>query len=400
MNANTETRRRIGGARTVLVAGASSAVSTAPVFLMASLATLVRQDFAFGPADLGLAVTCFFLASALAAIPGGRVTERIGARRAMLGSAAIGAVAAIGIATTAHSLPTLVVWLVVAGFGNGVAQPAGNLAITRGVRPQRLGMAFGVKQSAIPTATLAAGVVVPLIGLTVGWRWAFVGVACGAIAVAAAMPRDPLRSPPTTVRRSLRRGRTWRALVVLAFATGCGAAVANSLASFYVDSAVDAGVPVGLAGGLLAMGSLAVIVVRVAIGWRIDRTSWDHLRVVQVLIVTGTAGYVGLVFSEHSVALIAGTLLAFMAGWGWPGLFNLAVVRLNPDAPAAATSITQTGVFIGGLIGPVVFGAIVQVGSFDLAWTFAAVLNIGVVVAVEVARRMVRSMTPDTAEET
>ena len=65
-------------------------------------------------------------------------------------------------------------------------------------------------------------------------------------------------------------------------------------------------------------------------------------------------------------------MLAFALGWGWPGLLNLAVVRLHPAAAAAATSVTQAGVFTGGALGPVVFGLLVQTWSYGVAWSAAA----------------------------
>ena len=39
-------------------------------------------------------------------------------------------------------------------------------------------------------------------------------------------------------------------------------------------------------------------------------------------------------------AFTAGTALVFALGWSWPGLMTFAVVRLNPAAPAVATSYT------------------------------------------------------------
>ena len=56
--------------------------------------------------------------------------------------------------------------------------------------------------------------------------------------------------------------------------------------------------------------------------------------------------------------LTVGVVLGFGLGWAWPGLMNFAVVRLHPQAPAAATSITQTGVYAGGCLGPLALGAL------------------------------------------
>ena len=59
-----------------------------------------------------------------------------------------------------------------------------------------------------------------------------------------------------------------------------------------------------------------------------------------------------------TAALVVGVVLGFGLGWAWPGLMNFAVVRLHPQAPAAATSITQTGVYAGGCLGPLSLGSL------------------------------------------
>jgi len=57
------------------------------------------------------------------------------------------------------------------------------VSITLGALPIFL---VGAKQSSGPYATLLAGPSVPLVALTVGWRWAFVLAAPGAMALVAA----------------------------------------------------------------------------------------------------------------------------------------------------------------------------------------------------------------------
>ena len=86
--------------------------------------------------------------------------------------------------------------------------------------------------------------------------------------------------------------------------------------------------------------------------------------------------------------MLVGTALVFGLGWSWPGLLTYAVVRLNPAAPAVATSITQTGVFAGGATGPVVFGLLVQAGSYRVAWSAAAVAMLLAAGLMGVGRRM------------
>ncbi len=67
----------------------------------------------------------------------------------------------------------LVAYLAMAGIANGISQPAVNLLLARGIPRARQGLAFGVKQGAVPAASSLGGIAVPILGLTVGWQWAF-----------------------------------------------------------------------------------------------------------------------------------------------------------------------------------------------------------------------------------
>ena len=182
-------------------------------------------------------------------------------------------------------------------------------------------------------------------------------------------------------------------LVVLAMAATCGASVGTSLASFYVEGAVTAGFSAGFSGFMLMLGSASGILARLAIGWYADKRVRGHLILVSMLLGFGGTGFIALAMSDAFPALLLpGTVLGFAAGWGWPGLFNYVVVRLNPNAPAAATAITQTGVFLGGVSGPVAFGAVAENVSFQAAWLMAAGLQVFGAILVIVARRMLRDI--------
>ncbi len=142
---------------------------------------------------------------------------------------------------------------------------------------------------------------------------------------------------------------------------------------------------------MLTLGSATGISMRLLAGVRADRRGGRHLPVVSVLLLGGALGYLLLAPGAVPTHLL-GALVAFGSGWAWPGLFNLAVVRLNPGSPAAATGITQTGVYVGALSGPVVFGVVVDTAGYGLAWTLAALSP-----PVAVARRRVIAWREATA---
>ena len=364
------------------VATAATVLAVLPIFLLGGLAALVRAELGFDEARLGVIAGTYFASSALTAFAAGWLVERVGMQRGYRLGVLMAVVTLVGIAALARNWWHLLVLMAVGGLVNSIMQPAANLAVARGVSARRQGIAFGVKQAAIPISTLLAGLSVPLVGLTVGWRWAFAGAAALAVPLYLAVPRAipnvaPAAHPPVTAPAAhppaaVEPRRPLRGLLPATIAIGCAAAAANTLGAFYVESAAAGGQPLSRAGLLLSLGSATGITVRLAAGWLADRLDVDPYLLVSVLLAFGALGYLALGLGLPTATLVIATMVVFGAGWGFPGLFHLAVVRANLDAPAAATGITQTGVFLGSFLGPVGFGWIVSVAGYRAAWTTAA----------------------------
>lgn len=355
---------------------AATVAGALPVFLVGSLAVQMRADVHL-PADrLGAVVAVYFLGAALASTPFGRLAERLGGLRTMRWSCAASAVLLLLIGTVARSALVLGVLMLLAGASSAAMQPSTNLFLARRVPPSRLGSVFGIKQAAVPITASIGGLTVPVVALTVGWRWAFVLGAAWAVVTLLAMPR-----PRESLAQRRARGAAPAApiavapLLVLAGAFALGIAAASALSAFMVTGAVAAGLGHGSAGLLAALGGAAAAASRILTGLRADQRGRRHLPVVAGMLALGALGYVGLALDAQArlhVLLIPAVLLAYAAGWGWNGLFNFAVVRTHPDAPARATGIVQTGGRVGGVIGPAVFGLVVVHGDFRLAWLLTA----------------------------
>ncbi|MDN5748504.1 MAG: MFS transporter [Pseudonocardia sp.] len=370
--------------RAVVGAVSTTTVSVLPVFLTAGLTVQISAELGFDPAGLGLVVALYFAVSAFASLPCGRLVERYGAgptsRIAVVGAAVVMA----AVALFARSYAGLVLILVSSSWCNVLGQLSANLTLSRYAPAGRMGLSFGVKQAAIPLATLLAGLAVPAVALTVGWRWAFVigaGVALAALPVA---PRDTAGREPTPRTPG---ERATGALSVIAVAAGLAAASSSTLGIFLVASAVDQGVDAATAGLTLTLGSLVGLTMRLAHGWAADRRSGAHVAVVSGSLVLG-AGGLALLAVPGVPTLVIGTVLGFGLGWAWPGLLQFAVVRLNPSAPAAATSIVQVGVYGGGFLGPVGFGFLATHLSFATAWLVGAGTMLVAAVLMVVGRQM------------
>jgi MFS family permease len=357
------------------IGASATVVGSLPVFFTGAMAVQLSTELGFGAIGIGAAVGTFFATMALTSLHLGRVADRLGATRSLRLATLGAAAAAFGIAMLARNWLSLATGLVIAGLGAALAQPAANRLLINRVRGARLGTAFGLKQSAPPTASMLAGLAVPAIALTVGWRWAY-AVAGACALVVAVLVGPPPPNAPARVPRSERRAAPplehRSTLVVLAASFGLAFAASSVVLAFYVDAAVAGGTSQQQAGLALAAASLTAIVTRLVAGVACDRLRITPLRLSAALLAAGSVG-VALLAVGGPVATILGALLALGGTWGFPGVFWFALVRAYPQTPGRVTG-TMAPAAIGGVVGPVAFGAAVTNASYALAWSLTAVL--------------------------
>jgi MFS family permease len=303
-------------------------------------------------------------------------------------SALVSAAAMLLIAVAAQHTPVLVGALLVAGWGNGIGQPASNDLIARAVPPGRHGLAFGTKQAAIPLSTMIAGLAVPAVAIPLGWRPAFAIGAGLALLVLPVVPGGRRLRPAGQAEESEAAGPFRRApLVVLAVGLMLGAATGNALGSFFVATAVDAGIEPGSAGVLAAVASGTGAAARIAFGWLADRVRTRWLLVVAAQMGIGGLSY-GLLGTGVEVLIAAGAVIGYCTGWAWAGLSTYSVARMHPGMAARATSITQGGMGAGAALGPLLFGIAVAATSYTVAWYATAAVSVVAAAVIVQGRRM------------
>ena len=381
--------RGSAGMRATVIALSVVVCAILPLMLTGGLAVQLRADLGMTSVQIGLASTFVFGAGALGSTAFGRLTEHVGASIALRLAAMLSVISMLGTALFADSGARFLAFLVIAGLANAVAHPAANLALVNAVRPSQQALVFGVKQSALPAAGLLTGVAVPTIALTVGWRYIF-GIGA-ALAIALLFLTPFMVSSPHSPRLDRPAGRLSvppRPMALLAVAAGLGAMATNSFGAFLVLSATRSGLSEGSAGLLLSVSSGAGIAIRIAVGWLADRTSAIGFSATSILMLAGAVGF-ALLAILAPVPAIVGSLLGFGLGWSWPGLFNFAVARVNPAAPAMATGVVQTGIHIGAAVGPPVFGVIATRASFAAAWLVASLVALAGSATMIIGRRAV-----------
>jgi predicted MFS family arabinose efflux permease len=369
------------------------AVTILPAFMTGALAVQIGADVGLDLTDLGGLYAVLFGTSAVLSTPTGRLVQGWGWPAGIRLSAAASGLTLVAMALLpgewwARWWPVAILFAV-GGASSAMSQAASNLALARSVPPERYGLVFGLKHTAVPAAAMLGGLAVPTIGVTVGWRWAYVAAAAMAAVILASVPADRFavgRAQRTADAASLRNRTPTPALAALASAAALGHTGGDALAAFVVPYAVSVGVSEGPAGLMLTLGSAAGLVVRLISGWLIDRRQTAGLAWLAALLGGGAVG-IATMAAGGRPWLLAGGVLAFAAGWGWAGLLSFVVVRANPESAALASGMTNTGKYLGAGGGPLLFGFLADQTSFATAWWVVAAAMAGGAVVVALLRR-------------
>ena len=358
--------------------------SVMPGFLAGALGSDIKAEFGVGDTGLGLALALTYVFAAVAIVHAGELSDRIGYRRSLIVSMEVTMAGYLVVAFLARSFATLLVGLTVAGAGLTLAGPAAKVLVADHVSPERQGLAFGVHMSAIPLGPLLAGLTVPLVGGTDGWRWPFVGGALLAGAGMLMLPRE--RAPAPSAVRAARDPAAGRfahvrmgPLFVFAAAAMLASCSVVAAAAFFVVNSENAGISESTAGLLLSAASAGVMTVRIALGALADRIRTGAVSTVAVLLTASAAGYALMAASTPWLYALGGQA-AIILGWSWPGLMVLALVRIYPESPGLASSFVIGGLNLGAVVGPMAFGAISDAASSSVALAVAAAWVLGAAV--------------------
>jgi predicted MFS family arabinose efflux permease len=203
--------------------------------------------------------------------------------------------------------------------------------------------------------------------------------------IARSTGRRPTAAPAAVQPPPGRPDQPRSVLILMAVVGVLGGGAANIVVGYLVSGAVASGIAPGPAGLILTVGSALGVASRLTHGWLADEGRIRALPRVMLLLALGAGGALVLAVDEPTAYVVAAPVV-FAAGWAWPGLFNLVVVETNRSAPAAATGLTQTGVYLGSILGPIVAGALISWSGYRAAWLLTAAALALAAVATTVVR--------------
>ncbi|MDB5512141.1 MAG: hypothetical protein JWR08_1624 [Enterovirga sp.] len=285
---------------------------------------------------------------------------------------------------------------VLIGLGYGPSSPAGTDVLHRYAPERHRNLIFSIKQAGVPLGGVLAGVTLPPIVESVGWR---ASVAFSALAVLATIALvQPLRNgidvdrrpagsfslamflSPSNLLRPLTALRSDRRLPRLAVVGACLAFAQGAWFAFLVTYAVSAlGYSLVAAGIIFGVMQATGVFGRVLLGWASDRLG-SSLLTLRLVSITAAATSAAAAASDVTWPVWAIVLLAGIGGVtvsSWNGIQIAAIARLAPKGLVGETAAGATIIiFIGHICGPTLFAILLALsGGFMLPFLLVAAVS-------------------------
>lgn len=367
--------------RLITAVCAAHFVSHYYIIILAPLLPFVRDDYGVTYTEIGFALATFNIVSAALQTPAGFLIDRFGARILLFWGVLFGAVAFL-LAGLVHSFWFMVAMFAVAGVGNTVYHPADYALLSQHVREQRIGQAFslhtfgGMLGSALAPPTLL------MMQALWGWRGAFIGAGIGGLAVAVMVllvrdpaPLAPARPPakdPAAATGS--RSLLMSPAILLNLVFFLLLAVMNSGMNNYSVVALGAlfGTPVGIANTALTF-LLVLTAIGVLVGGLVVTRTALHATVagLGILGMVATAALVAAFDLNTVLLILVMSGFGFCAGIIAPSRDMIVREATPPGAFGRVFGFVTTGFNLGGIVAPMLFGALMDAGR--PRWVFIGV---------------------------
>jgi MFS family permease len=329
---------------------------------------MLRARLGLGFVELGFAITLFNIVSGVVQAPMGYVVDRFGPRRVLVAGLLLGGGAYVSIGLF-PVYPWILCAMVLVGFANAVFHPADYAILGAVIEPNRLGKAFSIHTFAGFIGSAIAPIAMLFGAETFGFQAAI--IAAGVLGLAVAVPlalagwldRHAASSVPAGVSLSVPMGQLLTPTVLGLVGFFALLSLSSGALTNYSAVALVTVYGISLSSANLALSAylFASAIGVLAGGVIADRTA-RHGDVAAV----GFGGAAVLILLVGSVNLGAVLVVAamgtagFLSGMISPSRDMLVRAASPPGAFGRVFGIVTTGFNMGGTIGPLIGGWIMD----------------------------------------
>lgn len=362
--------------KAIWLVGAAHLMSHFYHLVLPPLFLLVKPALGVTYAELGFAMTVYFIATLITQLPIGMMVDRIGAKPVLIAGLALhgGALVMVGLAP---SYPMLLAAFFLGGIGNSVFHPADFSILSASVRDSHHGRAFAVHTFCGSVGYAGAPLVMAALAAWFGWQGALVaaGIAGIAVALALAVAGGDLRdasgagAPAAAADKPEAKKADWRIMLTRPMILFFLFYVATSASGVGMTNFAAVALPVvhgytpELANLLLTVFLTAAMVGALPGGWLADWAKREDVVLIACFLVMAACLFV-MAVDAIAFWLLVGTLV--IAGL-MRGLYNasrdILVRRAAPDGSVGtAFAFVTLGYTLGQGGMPVAYGWLMDMG--------------------------------------
>lgn len=360
--------------RSVWLLICARAVNRLGAFSLPFLAVLITTQFGASPVLAGLVTAMFGLAAIPSRLAGGRLSDRIGSRRAIVAGLSACGLAQLGIAAS-PDLPTVIVFVLILGLVYEVYEPPSQALIANATTAATRVRAFSLLNAALAVAGMVAGLMAAALGR---WdlRWLFLADALTCLICAALVHRVLPADRPLPGRQAEQgKGSPWRdraLLLLLANGTFFALVYLQILLTLPL-SLTYSGLRAADAGILMTASALTVVASQpLARSPRVALMAPSRIFVIgYALLAVGLGGYA----VAHTLPLlVAATVVWSLGDAALLGRMPALVADLAPDHNKGRyLAVYGTSWGIAGVVAPLIGTQLLQqAGPFALWGTASA----------------------------
>jgi len=372
----------------------SHVVGTMNVVSVMAMAPVISADLNLSAAEFGAFVSTYYAAQATGSMPAGAITDRFGVGRTLVFAHCLMAIAAVTLAIADGYVQCLGAMFLM-GFGYCMTNPSTARGVLDWFPRERRGTAMGLKQVGVPIGgVIAAGN--GALAAYVNWQMIMWGVAAAMVLNGiyclvlvrhhVALPPDQRKSIVANMGDVL-KDWNFNVYAILNGLLNVGQTNFFGFLTLFLTTVAKASQEVaGLSIGLAQTASAAarigwgVVSDKHFVGKRGQLVAWicgasAVFLAAMALVGPGPGLYMGL-----GLAVALGITIASFA----PVAQAIVVEAVEPRLAGSAMGVNMVGVHIGGMLGPVMFGWVVDNwGGYDAAWLVTAgIVCVGLVLLV------------------
>jgi sugar phosphate permease len=325
-------------------------------------------------------------------LPAGSITDKVGVKKTIVFSQIVTGIFVALLGLIGNYLTAVFLTFIV-GLGYGMANPPTTKGIMVLVEEKNRGLAMSAKQTGVPIGAGLAAAVLPPLALFFSWKFSF--VVAGAFISLSGLLSQVLYQPREKHSRSLNSDypvtsqQEWRKIyrnkniILLSVAGSFCALVQSSSLTYTILYLRDAkNFELLQAAFCLTLMNIGGILGRVFWGMMSDRLFNGSRKITLQLLVSLiflTTLILGLDVTLPNILLVGILFILGASAIGWNGVYHALIGEISGKEMAGrATGLTMAIVFIGAVVGPLLFGKIVDVHqSYNLAWLFLCGAMVG-----------------------